>query len=68
MNEEWFGICAKGPTNERGLYELYPRAAYYVLKEAHKLNPYDEGMTNEFVNNYFKQALLGVSHSPCRTS
>ena len=20
MNEEWFGICAKGPTNERGLY------------------------------------------------
>jgi hypothetical protein len=19
MNEEWFGICAKGPTNARGL-------------------------------------------------
>ncbi len=31
MNEEWFGICAKGPTNERGLYDLYPRAAYYAL-------------------------------------
>ena len=30
MNEEWFGICAKGPTNARGLYELYPRAAYYL--------------------------------------
>ncbi|MEL6926342.1 MAG: glycoside hydrolase family 2 TIM barrel-domain containing protein, partial [Bacteroidota bacterium] len=27
MNEEWFGVCAKGPTNERGLYQLYPRAA-----------------------------------------
>lgn len=53
MNEEWFGICAKGPTNERGLYELYPRAAYYALKEAHKLNPYDEGMTGSFVENYF---------------
>ena len=53
MNEEWFGICAKGPTNERGLYDLYPRAAYYALKEAHQLNPYDEGVTGEFVKNYF---------------
>ncbi len=40
MNEEWFGICAKGPTNERGLFELYPRAAYYALKEVHRFNPY----------------------------
>ncbi|WP_104734969.1 glycoside hydrolase family 2 TIM barrel-domain containing protein [Hanstruepera ponticola] len=54
MNEEWFGVCAKGPTNERGLYDLYPRAAYYTLKEAHRLNPYDEGMTSEFLNDYFK--------------
>jgi hypothetical protein len=30
---------AKGPTNSRGLYELYPRAAYYVLKQAHQVNP-----------------------------
>ena len=37
MNEEWFGICAKGPTNEAGLYTLYPRAAYYSLKEAHRI-------------------------------
>ena len=35
MNEEWFGICAKGPSNEKGLYQLYPRAAYYVLKDIH---------------------------------
>jgi len=40
MNEEWFGICAKGPSNELGHYQLYPRAAYYVLKEIHKFNPY----------------------------
>ncbi|MDZ7645671.1 MAG: hypothetical protein U5K54_00025 [Cytophagales bacterium] len=40
MNEEWFGICAKGLTTPRGLYSLYPRAAYYALKEAHALNPY----------------------------
>lgn len=43
MNEEWFGICAKGKTNERGTYELYPRAAYYALKEVHQFNPYSSG-------------------------
>jgi hypothetical protein len=40
MNEEWFGICAKGQTNERGTYELYPRAAYYALQNVHRYNPY----------------------------
>lgn len=43
MNEEWFGICAKGKANERGTYELYPRAAYYALKEVHQFNPYGSG-------------------------
>ena len=54
MNEEWFGICAKGPTDARGLYQLYPRAAYYALQQVHKLNPYDKGMTLDFLNNYFE--------------
>ena len=58
MNEEWFGVCAKGPTNARGLYDLYPRAAYYALKEAHQLNPYAEGMTLEFVQSHFDQIEL----------
>ncbi len=53
MNEEWFGICAKGPTDSRGLYQLYPRAAYYALKEAHELNPYDDGLTAQSVEGYF---------------
>lgn len=53
MNEEWFGICAKGPNNERGLYQLYPRAAYYALKEAHRLNPFAEGLTSAKVEEYF---------------
>ncbi|MBC31423.1 MAG: glycosidase [Muricauda sp.] len=53
MNEEWFGICAKGATDPRGLYDLYPRAAYYALKEAHQLNPYAEGVDLKFVQNYF---------------
>ncbi|TBN04025.1 glycosidase [Hyunsoonleella flava] len=53
MNEEWFGICAKGPTNARGLYDLYPRASYYTLKDAHALNPYGDGVNLEFIDNYF---------------
>ena len=58
MNEEWFGICAKGPTNSRGLYTLYPRASYYALKIAHQLNPYDEGVTLDFVNTHFENIEL----------
>ena len=33
MNEEWFGICAKGPADENGHYKLYPRLAYYALQK-----------------------------------
>lgn len=58
MNEEWFGICAKGATNPRGLYELYPRAAYYALKEAHQLDPYREGVNLDFVQNHFNNIQL----------
>lgn len=53
MNEEWFGICAKGKTDARGLYQLYPRAAYYALKEAHRINPYAPGMKTEIIRNRF---------------
>ena len=58
MNEEWFGICAKGPTNMKGLYELYPRAAYYALKEAHKINPYLDGTTTQKIDDYFSDIIL----------
>jgi len=58
MNEEWFGICAKGPTNSSGLYTLYPRAAYYALKQAHSINPYNLGVTGESVTNHFNDIQL----------
>lgn len=51
MNEEWFGICAKGQTNERGIYDLYPRAAYYALQNVHRINPYSE--TSASLNSSF---------------
>ena len=53
MNEEWFGICAKGPTNPRGLYELYPRAAYYALQEAHQINPFAAGVRLKSIDAHF---------------
>ena len=58
MNEEWFGICAKGPTNKKGLYTLYPRAAYYALKKAHQFNPYSKGVTLESVQKHFSKIKL----------
>ena len=58
MNEEWFGICAKGPTNSNGLYTLYPRAAYYALKKAHEINPYLSGINLNKVTNHFENIQL----------
>ena len=58
MNEEWFGICAKGPTNEKGFYQLYPRASYYVLKEIHKFNPFSANADKEKLKTLFDQANL----------
>jgi len=54
MNEEWFGICAKGPTDIRGLYTLYPRAAYYALKQAHSYNPYAIGNNPTSLATHFR--------------
>ena len=53
MNEEWFGICAKGPTDDKGLYNLYPRAAYYVLKQVHQFNPFNDGVSSSELQKYF---------------
>ena len=58
MNEEWFGICAKGPTNEKGLYQLFPRASYYLLKDLHKFNPYAPGANLESINLHFGDAQI----------
>ncbi|HMB96912.1 MAG TPA: glycoside hydrolase family 2 TIM barrel-domain containing protein [Balneolaceae bacterium] len=57
MNEEWFGITAKGPTKSSGHYELYPRAAYYALKEIHKYNPYAPGASSDLLNQHFSNIL-----------
>lgn len=40
MNEEWFGICAKGKPDDMGLYQLMPRKAYAALSMIHHIDPY----------------------------
>jgi len=53
MNEEWFGVMAKGPTDSLGHYELYPRAAYYVLKQVHTFDPFAPGATSDLIEDHF---------------
>ena len=53
MNEEWFGIASKGQPNVRGIYDVYPRTAYYVLKDAFVLDPYAPGTDIEKIRQHF---------------
>lgn len=59
MNEEWFGITALGASDERGLYHVRPRTAYYVLQAAFKLNPYDADTTLDVIRAHFSALHLG---------
>ncbi len=53
MNEEWWGIVAKGPTEFNNLYEIFPRAAYYALREAYTLDPYAPGTDLTAIREHF---------------
>lgn len=61
MNEEWWGICAKGQPDSRGLYELYPRAAYYALRKVFELDPYAPGTTNDVIRSHFAKISPGAA-------
>jgi len=58
MNEEWFGICAKGPTDAKGNYTLYPRAAYYMLKKVHDFDPYSKKASLASLKAHFDKIKL----------
>lgn len=53
MNEEWWGVAAKGPADGRGLYHLYPRAAYYALQQAYTLPAYGRGTDLPAIRAHF---------------
>lgn len=53
MNEEWWGICGKGPTDSQGHYPLYPRTAYYMLQKAYEYDPYAPDADLESLRAFF---------------
>lgn len=53
MNEEWFGITSKAPSDAQGLYVSSPRPAYHVLAAALKLDPYAPDTTPERIARWF---------------
>lgn len=58
MNEEWFGVCAKAPADENGLYPLIPRAAYFVLESVHHFQPYRAGASIDELQQHFSTIAL----------
>ena len=53
MNEEWFGIAAIEDQDADGFYQVQPRVAYYVLRDAFRLDPYAETTTTEQIRTHF---------------
>lgn len=53
MNEEWWGITAKNPSDPTGFYTVTPRTAYYVLREAFELDPYATLPTRAEIDAHF---------------
>ena len=53
MNEEWFGITAKGPVDGDGHFNVYPRTAYYVLQRVWQNDPFAQPKTNFPVQEHF---------------
>ena len=61
MNEEWWGICAKGYPDGRSLYDLYPRAAYYAMRKVFALDPYAATTTTAAIAAHFATITPGVA-------
>ena len=55
MNEEWFGITAKGNQDDEGNFEILPRAAYYLIRDAWSLNPYAPGSNQQTVRDWYSR-------------
>lgn len=66
MNEEWWGICAKGPVDERGVQPLYPRTAYYVLKEAYRLDVTSPATSLEDIRAHYNKIDIRTLSIPHR--
>ena len=49
----------RGPSNNEGHYPLYPRAAYYALKEVHEIEVYGDDVTAEGIDSFIEEISLG---------
>ena len=58
MNEEWWGIAAKGPSDDRGFIPATPRTSYYVLQRAFRLDPYAGTTTVDAIRRSFGEIRL----------
>lgn len=54
MNEEWWGLFARAPTPPDALPPLLPRAAYFLLAEGFRFDPYARGVTAETVRDFWQ--------------
>jgi hypothetical protein len=54
MNEEWFGVMAKGPMTPTGTYTLIPRLAYSALIDIHRFDPYAPGASINSLRKHFE--------------
>jgi hypothetical protein len=55
MNEEWFGVMAKGAMTPAGTYVLTPRLAYTALIDIHRFDPYAPGATIDSLRRHFER-------------
>ncbi len=61
MNEEWWGITAKGFPDINGQYDVYPRAAYYALRQAFALDPYAPDTNLDKIRAHFGRIYPAVA-------
>jgi hypothetical protein len=55
MNEEWFGVMAKGAMTPAGTYVLTARLAYTTLIDIHRFDPYAPGATIDSLRRHFER-------------
>ena len=68
MNEEWFGICAIGPTDSAGFIEIIPRTAYYLLQAGYRLDPYAPTTTRAAIDAHWSSLRAESFSGPYQTA